>query len=374
MYSNELGGAVRTHILGAALAVVSLGAGCWAGPAVEARQAPRAASSPERGLIPTPHPAVPTTWAETWLVPEPGARPGDAWRVFAQGVRLYEAGSVANALASFDDGRLATTPLAGYARYYAGLCARQLQQPAVARARFDAALTASSAGDTALAELARLGIAELAESSGDPATAATHYEFVLTRLRPAAPDLVLAGLVRSALAAGDRARAESAALRLYYEFPTSAHGETAAALVADLRLRADAAGIAEFFKRDLARGERLFSARQWDDARRTFEGLRSRATGDELEVIDLRIAECDQRRGVIAPPSIASRHTSTRPHVVPRRSYYYLMSLRGVGNTGDFVRRAWSARRRLPRQLVGGRGAQPPRVALHRRATRTTWP
>ena len=36
-----------------------------------------------------------------------------------------------------------STPLAGYARYYAGLCARQLQQLTVAKARLDAALAAA---------------------------------------------------------------------------------------------------------------------------------------------------------------------------------------------------------------------------------------
>ncbi len=343
MQLKEVGGAVRMSRVGAVLAlVVSLLLGAGFGRPTESPQPPAATPAAVPGLVPTAHPAIPATWAETWLVPEPGSRPQDAWRVFAQGVRSYQAGRHATAMASFDDGRLATTPLAGYARYYAGLCARQLQQPTVAKARLDAALAAADASDTALAALTRFALAELAEASGDSAAAVSHYEVLATRLRPAAPDQALAGLVRSALAMGDRGRAESAALRLYYEFPTSAQGETAAQLVADLRARAGGATAAEFFKRDLGRGERLFAARLWDDARLTFEGLRPSATADDLELIDLRIAECDQHTGRsraaadrLAPYlERASRRAEAR--------YYDLLAQRDLGHAEEFVRRAWA--------------------------------
>jgi soluble lytic murein transglycosylase len=274
-----------------------------------------------------------------WLVPEPGTRQGDAGKQFAQGVRQYDAGSFASALAAFDDPALAPTPIAMYARYYAALTCRQLQRPDAARTRLDAVRAATS--DSLLAERATLAAADLAEASGEHARAAQLYDEAV-RLRPAEPDLALAGLVRTALAAGDRPRAEAAALRLYYEFPTSQRTGAVVDLVNALRLQADAPRAAEFFRRDLGRGERLFAARLWDDARATFEGLRAGATGDDLELIDVRIAESDYH---------AARHRAAAERLAPyletasRRAeawYFFALAQRGLGHGDRFVEQAWA--------------------------------
>ena len=47
------------------------------------------------------------------------------------------------------------------------------------------------------------------------------------------------------------------------------------------------------FKLELGRAERLFGAKQYGPARTALEALRPNASGDDLEVIRLRLAECD---------------------------------------------------------------------------------
>ena len=312
-----------------------------ASPADRHRRPRRGRDVYTAGLVPTEHPPIPATWAETWLVPEPGSRPSDVSKVFAQGVRLYEAGSFAGAFASFDDPRLASTPLAAYARFYSALASRQLQRPDEARVRLEAVRTL--AGDSVVAERAALAAADLAEASGDPARAAQLYDEVLRRAEAGGTGPGAGGTDprrRSPLetvSAPTRLRCGSTTssrrVRRRAQRPTSwpRRGSRPMPLVPT-----------EFFKRDLGRGERLFSARLWSDARLTFEGLRSRATGDDLELIDLRIAECDQHTG---------RHRAAADRLAPyldaasrkaEAQFFYLLALRGLGQADQFVARAWA--------------------------------
>ena len=334
----------RVGALLSAAVCLLLGTGFESYPVADAGRQP--ASAPViPGLVRTEHPPLPATWGETWLVPEPGTRPAEAWRALAQGVKLYEAGSFAAALSALDDARLAASPLGGYAKYYAALSLRQLQRHGEARTRLEA--VRAQAGESVLVERATLTLADLLESLGDYGRAAALYDEA-TRMKLAEPDLALAGLVRTALASGDRARAQAAALSLYYDFPTSSRTTAAVDLVGEARQAAQGAAADDFFKRDLARGERLFSARQWDDARSTFQGLRGSASGDSLELIDLRIAECDHQTG---------RHRAAMDRLKPyldsasrkaEAQFYYLMSQRGLGNGSEFVSHAWALAEAFP--------------------------
>jgi soluble lytic murein transglycosylase len=300
-----------------------------------ARQAPGRASDPP-GLVPTVHPAVPASWNETWLVPEPGNRDADSWRALAEGIGLYEAGSFAAASAKLDDPRLASSPLAGYTAYYAGLAALRAQRLDDARSRLEAA-RAKGAG-TALAERATLALAEFAESAGDAAGALRLYDEALSAAKPAAPEQALAGVMRSALATGDTARASAAALRLYAEFPGTPQAESAVPRVD--ALRQEPARAPDLAKRDLERAARLFDARDHAAARTAFERVRLSASGDDLELADLRIAECDlaQRRHRAAADRLApyldrsSRLAETR--------YHHALALRGLGRGEEFATRA----------------------------------
>ncbi len=119
------------------------------------------------------------------------------------------------------------------------------------------------------------------------AGAADLYEKLSTH-KSVAPDEVLTRLARAALAAGDRKRAAEAFQRVYYEFPLSDAASNAR----------DALGSLQEFvvrntQRDLGRALILFGAKRYGEARSALQDLQRQVTGDDREVVDLRIAESD---------------------------------------------------------------------------------
>jgi soluble lytic murein transglycosylase len=86
----------------------------------------------------------------------------------------------------------------------------------------------------------------------------------------------------------------------------------------------------------------------WNEARTAFDGLRPRAAGDDLELIDLRIAACDQH---------LKRHRAAAERLAPyldraarpaEAQFYYLLAQRGLGHTDQFVSRAWALAAAFP--------------------------
>ena len=266
------------------------------------------------GLVPTAHPAIPATWAETWLVPEPGSRPSDAWRSSRKACGCTRPAASRARWRRSTIGRLASTPLAGYARYYAGTV-----RPATAAARRRAgSLRRRPAPPRAAATRCS------PSSRGWPSPNSpnrrvtsprrrTHYEFVLTRTTPGRPG-PRAVRPRPFGARRRRSRPRRSPRRCGSTTSSRRAPRTSAAaeLVAELRgCRPTRPRTDEFFKRDLARGERLFAARLWDDARDTFEGLRSRASGD-----DARGGRPAHRR--VRPDDRASPRRRRSARAVPR--------------------------------------------------------
>ena len=100
---------------------------------------------------------------------------------------------------------------------------------------------------------------------------------------------------------------------------------------------------ADRFKQELARAERMFAAKRWAQARAAFEPLARVATGDDKELIALRLAECDYyldrfraaREALRPVPDKASRQAEAR--------FFYLMATRALGDRAD-LRGAWPAR------------------------------
>jgi soluble lytic murein transglycosylase len=301
--------------------------------------APRAqqASGIPAALTATARPAIPTTPAEIWLVPDRGQKPDKALADFANGVRLLQNAKYAEALPLLDNPSLAGTPLAGYAAYYTGIAYLNLARAAEARTVF-AKLRADNPSGF-LAEGAALREAETAAAQQDYSGAVRIYQELAQR-RTATPDAVLLALGRAQAQAGDKGKAAETFARLYYEFPLSDLAATAATELdglKDLRTPGDSP---QRFKLEMGRAERLFGAKRYQAARDAFDALRPVASGDDAEIVALRIAEADNymRRYRQAADGLrpyleqASRKAEAR--------FFYLTALRELGEHDEFVQRS----------------------------------
>ena len=134
-----------------------------------------------------------------------------------------------------------------------------------------------------------------------------------------------------------RAKALDAFRRVYYEFPLSQQANDAQSGIE--RLQTPALVPADLFTMELARAERLFSARRWAQARAAFAPLTRAATGDDKELVALRLAECDYyaKRYRLAREALDGLTES------PTRGYearYFLASaVKALGDRDDFATR-----------------------------------
>jgi peptidoglycan lytic transglycosylase len=308
---------------------ILLGALLAGGP--QAGPAPIAPSDPQ--LAPTVHPALPPNASDLWLVPserDRAARTIATYEPLSAGVKRYKDGDYAGALALVTRPALAATALAPYAGYYTGLSQLRLGQLADARRTFDAVLDHKPAGYIAIA--AALASGEAAEAAGEYAAAVRIYDRIADQ-KAAVTEEVLSRLARVALAAGDRTKAAEAYVRVYYEFPLTDAATLAEAQLAGLQDQIKHTG----YKLDLGRAQILFGARRYGEARTAFQDLQRVAEGDDKELVDLRVAECDfqlkqyaaARDGVMPYLERASRKAEAR--------FFYLSSLRELGDHAQFI-------------------------------------
>ena len=289
---------------------------------------PQPPAAPPAQLVPTVHPAIPTNPSDLWLVPSETDRAPRALAGFeplTTGVKRFQDGNYAAALTFLTNPALAKTGLADYAAYYKGLAQLRLGQVAEARRTFDAVIDRKAPGYVSIA--AGLASGEAAELSGDYKAAITVYERIADQ-KAAVNDELLSRLGRAALAAGDRAKAAQAFLRVYYEFPLTDAANGAAFSLRRCRIKLRARTT-----REISRARRRCLARG-DSTMRAPRLLRSRssAEGDDQELASLRIAECDfylkryaaARDGVQPYLDGASRKAEAR--------FFYLSSLRELGD------------------------------------------
>ncbi len=238
-------------------------------------------------LRPTEHPRVPRELSQFWMVPDKGRVRTAAQANLAAAVKFENEGSHAKALALLNNAAMKQDgPLAAYAAYSKGLAELHLGRPADARITFRALRAGNPVGY--LAEAAALREAECDETLDDHAAAVAVYE-QLALTKTTAPDEILLKLGKAAQAAGDADRAQAAFERLYYDFPLSELADDA-----EMRLNGTAtASSAMRFRQDVARAERLFSAKMYMPARTTFEKLRAASEGEDRTLMRLRLAECD---------------------------------------------------------------------------------
>src|SRR5439155_22759608 len=92
------------------------------------------------------------------------------------------------------------------------------------------------------------------------------------------------------------------------------------------------------YKLELGRAERLFGSKRYAPARAAFEGLRAAAQGDDRELVQLRLAECDYflkrarnaRDGVRPYIEKASRQGEAL--------FFYAVATRELGDQAEYLR------------------------------------
>jgi soluble lytic murein transglycosylase len=285
-------------------------------------------------LRPTVHPALPSALNGYWLVPPPGWKPAAGAAVRDAALKLGRAAAlIANdngvaALPLVDSRALDGTPLQAHALYVRGLAQLTAKRYDAARKAFASVRGASPT--PALAERAAMGEADAAEAMNDMAGALAVYESLPKPLVVAGDDLLLR-TARAAAAVGDGTRAARAWERLYFEYPSTDAGATAASQLASVPRDPIAPGNARF-NAELARAERLFADRRFSLARDGFALLLPHAAGDRQELVALRLAECDysMRRYRSAADRLrplldgAAREAEAR--------YFYLLAARALGD------------------------------------------
>ena len=293
-------------------------------------QAPAPQPPPETPLRPTVHAALPQNIDDYWFAPSAAARAAGRNSRLADAAAAYAGGNYAAALTSAQQALASGGPLEIYAQYYVGAAHLRLANADAAVTAFDAVLARKPDGQLSVAAL--LGKAEAAESRGAHAAAVTIYETLATH-PSIAPEEILARLGRASLAAGNRARAAEAFLRVHYEFPLSDAAVSAGAALQslqDLIVRKD-------YKLDLGRALILFGAKRYSDARTALLEIQKQVSGDDREVVDLRIAESDYflkrfpfaRDGVKPYLEQASRKAEAK--------FFYLSALRGLGDHDEAI-------------------------------------
>ena len=279
----------------------------------------------------TAHPPVPADSSHYWLTPNPNSPPAASLAGLARGVALIAEEDFEGALPLVSNPALEATPLAQYARYYAAVALLGLE-----RADEAAALLAPMEGKVAgyLQDAVPPRLAEAALAREVPAVAVNVLEkatiYTLT-----APEEVLFHLGAAMEAAGETDRALRAYRRVYDEYPRSEQASAAEDLIEGLKSEPGIS--ADRVQPLLARAERLFAARQWSEARAGFAPLLSRVTGDDRELVTLRLAECDNylnRRTAARNALTPLLETATREAEV---RYVHLTATRALRQHTRFV-------------------------------------
>ena len=285
------------------------------------------------GLNPTSHAAVSANPEDLWLVPSAAQMKTLRRPVFvplADGLEAFGAGEFARALTFFSGNALASSELGAYAAYYKGLSQLKLSQAAEAKATFDGLRARQLHGQLAVAVM--LASAEVSETLGDYRTALSRYE-ALADDKTTVSDDVLVRVGRTALAAGDRRKAAAAFIRVYYEYPLSDAAITAGSELKSLQDVVVRRGV----QVDLGRAAVLFGSRRYADARTVYADLLNQVNGDDREVAELRIAECDYFLG---------RHRATLDALMPWRDkgarkaearFFALSALRELGRHEEYI-------------------------------------
>jgi soluble lytic murein transglycosylase len=289
-------------------------------------------STGARQLAATAHPPVSDSADDMWLVPSTQERTAKraAYAALADAVEAYGAGEWTRALELTGRPALASGELAGYAAYYRGMSQLKLARLPEARETLQALRGRKARGYLPVA--AALGEGEAAEAAGDQRAAVSIYE-ELAADKFAVNDDILSRLGRAALAAGDRSKAASAFVRVYYEYALSD-----AAIAASTQLEAlQDVVVRRGVQADLGRAAMLFGARRYSDAREAYTALQGNVSGEDREVTELRIAESDYFLKRYKPALVALEPWLNRGARKAEARFFYLGALRELGRHDEYI-------------------------------------
>ena len=316
----------RSFLLGLALCIAAMGHVALRAQAKS--EAPR--------LVPTAHRPLPANASLYWLVPDEAARAAASRENtpiarFARGARLIADGQYTAGLPLVRGADLQATPLAAYGQYYAGLAL-------VGLGRLDEAqetLTALDKRDPAgyLEEAVPMQLADIAATKRDTKEALDHLED-LSDKKLSAPDEVFLRLGRAAEADGNREKALTAYRKVYYEYPLSDQAIDAQAGIE--RLETASLASPDRFRQELARAERLFTARRWAQARAAFTPLRA-TSADERALIALRLAEADYYLDRFRASRDALRPYLEGGSREAEARFFHLTATRALGDHATYV-------------------------------------
>jgi len=287
-------------------------------------------------LTPTPHPPVPRDLSQLWMAPERAASASrsSAAASLSNAARLTADGDYSRALSLVSQPLAQDVLLRGYAAYYAGMAELRLHRANEALRSFRDLQASKPIGY--LAEAAALGEAEAQETLEKPAEAVKIYDRLLKGRVSNVEDIYML-LGRAARSANDTAKAAEAFAHVFYEFPL---GENAAIAGAELNtltgLQPLTAG-SQRYKVELGRAQRLFGAKQYADARSGFEALRDYASGDDKELLQLRIAECDYFTKKTRNARETLRLMSQKGSRQGEALFFYALASRDAGDTDTFL-------------------------------------
>ncbi len=287
----------------------------------------------QQRLAPTVHLPVPADLSSMWFATAAATTMEPALTNFVKGVRLLEDRDNAEAaLPLVSAPALASTALADYARYYAGLSLLKLKRYADADGVF--AALAGRKIDGHLPEDAAFRQAEVRQAQRDFTGAVVIYESLVGRTL-ARPQVAWLQLGLTAGQAGQPARSVEALRRVYYDFPTSVEADTAAKELDRLAVEADAA----LAPKELARADALYRARRWSAARDSYEVVQPFVSGADRARVDVRIAGCDVGQG---------RFREGRDRVMPlidgpsgeEAAFHLVVATRGLKQRDEHVKRS----------------------------------
>ena len=285
-------------------------------------------------LAPTNHPVLPSELSRLWLVPgKSNASAVTGAADFLAAMKVADKVDYARALPLLTKAANAQGPLGDYAAYYAALAQLRLGRFTEARALLQQLLARRPVGY--IAEAATLASAETAEALHDYDEALEIYER-LAATKTTAPEDVLMRLGTAASSAGDNRKAAEAFGRVLYDFPLSGAAAQAQTLYAALPNVQPLTVGSQRYKLELGRGERLFGARRYADARKIFETLRPLAAGDDRELVELRLAESDYYQKRIRPARDAIKPYTTRGSRKGEALFFYALASADLGDAAEF--------------------------------------
>ena len=286
-------------------------------------------------LAPTNHPVLPRDVTRLWFAPAEGniTTANAAAADFIAAMKVADKQDFAKALPLLTRAASQEGPLADYAAYYEGMAELRLGRFTAARQTFQQILAKRPIGY--LAEAVALGEAECAEALRDYDAAVAIYER-LVATKTTAREEVLMRLGAAAKSAGDPRKAGEAFGRVLYDFPLSASAAAAETEYSALPNVQRLAAENQRYKLELGRAERLFGARRYDDARKIFLALRPLASGDDRELVDLRLAETDyyQKRQRVARDAL--KPFTTKGSRRGEALYFYALAAGDLGDEAEY--------------------------------------